>query len=100
MTQQIPLAQLPRQEFSIRLDNHRYTFRIIDVGTGTMGVTITRDDVTLLDNVRAVAGRPLIPYDYLTEFGNFAFATANDNQRLPWWEDFDITCRLIYEPAI
>lgn len=94
--QEIPIATLPRQEFSIRLNNRRWTLRIV-AGVGIVSVTITRDDVVLIENVRAVSGRALLPYDYQTD-GNFAFATANDE--LPWWENFGNTCRLIYDDAV
>lgn len=92
----IPLERLPRQEFSIRLSNMRYVFRVIQVGD-MMYVTVTRDDIVLIENVRAVAGRNLLPYDYMGP-GNFAFVTKDD--ALPWYEDFGNTCLLIYDDSI
>lgn len=93
--QELFLERVPRQEFSVRLDMRRYQIRVIDVG-GDMAVTITRDDVLLMSNVRAVAGFQLLPYQYMAD-GNFAFATESDAR--PWWEDFGNTCRLIYASA-
>jgi hypothetical protein len=88
----IPLEPIVNQKFSTRLDNSRYEITIKET-RGIMAVTILRDDVTIVDSVRAVAGVPLIPYAYL-ESGNFAFSTANDE--LPDWTKFGTTQNLIY----
>lgn len=80
----------------MRLSDRRYTLRVIE-SSGCMAVTITRDDVVLIENVRAVVARPLLPYDWMGP-GNFAFTTKGDN--LPWWEDFGNTCKLIYDDTV
>lgn len=88
----IPLEPIVNQKFSTRLENSRYEITIKET-RGVMAVTVVRDDVTIVDNVRAVAGAPIIPYGYL-ESGNFAFSTANDE--LPDWAKFGTTQTLVY----
>lgn len=89
---EIALSPIPNQSLSIRLDDHLYDIKIKQ-SNGCMSVTIARDNVTILDNIRAVAQFPLIPYDYL-ENGNFIISTENDD--LPDYTQFGITQFLIY----
>lgn len=89
---EIPLAAVPNQSFSIRLEDNLYNFTIKETN-GCMGVTIVRNDITILSNVRAVSKYLLIPYQYL-ESGNFYITTLNDD--LPYWDKFGISQSLIY----
>jgi hypothetical protein len=89
---EIPLATVPNQSFSIRLSDHFYEL-VIKETNGCMSVTIFRDNVLILENIRAVAGTPIIPYHYL-ESGNFIFSTENDD--LPDYSQFGISQSLIY----
>lgn len=88
----IALDPIPNQSFSIRLDDHFYNITLKSLA-GIMGVTIVRDNVTLQDNMRAVAGTLLLPYRY-QESGNF-FILTNDGD-LPNYTQFGITQFLIY----
>lgn len=88
----IPIEQLPKQEFSIRLDDHRYVIAILETA-GCMSVNIERDGVVIVSGARAVASFNLMPYQY-QEAGNFAFFTLNDE--LPFWNLFNVSQQLIY----
>ena len=94
--QVVPILTQPNQTFSVNVDSNRYTLLIKEAG-GCMVVSITRNDVVLIDSVRAVAGYPLIPYLYI-EDGNFIFTTEND--ALPYWDQFNISQNLYYVSAI
>jgi hypothetical protein len=94
----IPLDPIPNQSISIRLDGHRYVLTVKEIA-GMMGVTITRDNVTLVDMVRAVAGFPLLPYGYIArDMGNFIF-THTDPGAFPYYEDFGTKSQLVYSTA-
>lgn len=93
--QTIPLQPVPNQEFQIRLDDDRYSFEIKAVGDGVV-VSVTRNGVLIISGFRAVAGTPLIPYDYL-EQGNFLFVT--DEDQIPEWRLFNSTQSLVYFSA-
>jgi len=58
-----------------------------------MSATVIRNNITLLSNIRLVAGMPMIPYEYL-EAGNFVLTTLDDD--LPDWNQFGISQSLIY----
>ena len=93
----IPIEPIPKQEFSTRLDDFRYVLTLREAA-GVMSVTIERDGVTLIRNVRAVANSPLLPYVYQEGGGgNFAFRTINDE--LPDWRKFNTSQQLIYATA-
>ncbi len=89
---QIPLSPVPNQSFSIRATDHNYELTI-KAAKGIMAVTIVRDNIILLSNIRAVAQFPLIPYRYL-ESGNFLILTQNDD--LPDYTKFGDSQTLIY----
>lgn len=94
----IPLAAVPNQTFSVRLDDSFYDIAIhlcegLFPATAIMAVDIVRDGVAIVTGQRVVAGLPVIPYRYL-EKGNFLFLTEDDE--LPYWEEFGITQFLIY----
>ncbi len=98
--QEIPILAIPRQQFSVVLDSQRWGIRIYQA-TGCMAVDFTLNDVELINGVRAVADYQLLPYRYMAArgLGNFAFATGGNNTELPWWEDFGMSCKLIYASA-
>lgn len=95
MPQTVPLAAIPNQEISIRLDSRRYDITLKDTG-GMMAATILRDSVLLIENVRCVAGFPLLPYAYLArDAGNFVF-TNTVPDKIPYYPDFGVSCFLVY----
>lgn len=94
----VPIETLPKQEFSIRLDEQRFVIGIRATGD-VMSVSVERNGVKIIDNVRTVANRLVLPYDYMEgNAGNFAFRTEESD--LPWWEKFNVTQQLVYVTAI
>lgn len=96
---QVPILNIPNQSLSINLDNNQYNINIHatqdnpDGSTGIMAVDLSINDVIILNGMRAVAGFPIIPYQYLVN-GNFTFITTNDDY--PDWRQFGISQYLIY----
>ncbi len=83
---QVSLQAIPNQSLSVRLDDSIYDLRIHALNSFTqdglvippiMVMDITRDNVTILQGQRLVAGFPVIPYGYL-EDGNFVMITEDD----------------------
>lgn len=90
----IPLQALANQELSIPLDGDRYIITLKEAN-GIMAMSITRNEVLIIENTRVVANSPVLFYDYLSDReGNFFFATQDDE--LPWWENFGATQFLTY----
>lgn len=92
---EIKIAAVPNQEFSVTLNERFYNFRIVTVD-GCAAVTISRDDVVLVQGARMVAGTPLLPYPFL-EDGNFVLTTQDGD--LPNYEQFGVTQALLYVTA-
>lgn len=98
MSEIIPLDPIPNQSLSIRLDGRRYVLTVKEIGD-MMSVTIVRDNVTLIENVRAVAGFPLLPYGYMWhDAGNFIFTNTEDGV-IPYYTDFGTKSQLVYSSA-
>jgi hypothetical protein len=90
--QQIPIQQLPNQSFSIILDNNNWDF-VIKTCENVTSVSLTLNDVDLIDGTPAVAGSFIIPSLY-QEAGNFFFVTQGF--QLPIYTQFNVTQALIY----
>lgn len=88
----IPLAAVPNQSLSVRLDDQRLVLRLKEAN-GVMVADLDRDNLRVLSGVRVLAGEPIIPYGYL-ESGNFMLLTIND--QLPDWREFTATQSLVY----
>lgn len=91
----IPLAAIPNQDLSVRLDNQRLVLRLKEA-EGVMVADLDRDGVRILSGTRVLAGEPIIPYGYL-EIGNFMLTTIDDE--LPDWRNFGATQSLVYLTA-
>lgn len=96
----ISLQAMPSQSLSIQLDGNNYDIRLHScnntpqtLGTAIMTVSIARNGDSVVDNVRAVPGFPIIGYPYL-ENGNFVIITTNDDY--PDYNEFGITQFLIF----
>ncbi|WP_058909739.1 phage baseplate plug family protein [Entomohabitans teleogrylli] len=83
----IKLEALPNQSFTIRLADNRYQIRIICISDNLMAATIVRDNVTLIQNMRIVAGIPLLPSHHARGFGNFIFITPDETY--PYYTEFN-----------
>ncbi len=88
----IGIAAVANQEFFVQLAGSAYLIRLHAITEG-VGVTITRDDVVLVQNARIVPGTPLLPYRYL-EDGNFLLLTQDE--ALPDFAEFGVTQFLVY----
>lgn len=93
----IPLQAVPRQELTVTIDQNRWLIRVVQAGE-MMLCDFTLNEVVQIQGVRGVPAQRLLPYQYLQQRagGNFAFTTGDMNQRIPWFEDFGVTCFLIY----
>lgn len=88
----IPIQAIPNQTFNISLDNKIYGLSIKETN-GVMSVSITRDNISVVSNLRAMAGSPLLPSEY-EESGNFIFVTGSF--QIPYYTKFNITQSLRY----
>lgn len=93
----IPIKAVPNQSFLITLEGHSFSITL-QAGPGIMVASISRDSVTVINGIRCVAGKPVIPYRYLEGgAGNFIFITTA--QQLPDWTKFNTTQHLAYYTA-
>jgi hypothetical protein len=88
----ISLQAIPNQAFFIILEGNRYNISVVECA-GVMGVSITRNDEIIIENIRATAGTPLLPYLY-EEDGNFMFVNINDE--IIYYPNFGSTQNLFY----
>lgn len=87
----IPLATVPNQSLSFTADSNFWELHLYQA-SDSMYMDIQIDGNLILSATRCVGGNLLIPYDYLwnPSYGNLVFDAEPD------WEEFDITCNLIY----
>lgn len=93
--QNIPLQIIPNQSFSIVLDNNQWNF-VLKTTNGVTAVSLTLNNNSVIENMRAVANQKIIPSQY-EEAGNFMFLTQNF--QLPDYTQFGITQILVYITA-
>lgn len=91
----VDLQPFANQSFSIQLDESRYDLTFKEAA-GVMCATVVRDDVTLVEGVRLVAGEPVLPYAHM-QLGNFVLYTQDDE--LPYYDKFGSTQFLVYVSA-
>ncbi len=91
--QTVPIQAIPSQTFTF-IDPSNNTWEI-GVRSVAMQVafSITLNGVLLIQNVCAVAGYRIIPYDYL-ELGNFVLITQN--LQVPDYAQFGINQTLVF----
>jgi len=89
------LQALPKQQFTIALDNTLYEIAIRETA-GCMSADVTRggDPTPVVSGYRCVAGELVLPEDRENGYGNFMFLTLDGD--LPWWESFGTTQLLVY----
>lgn len=90
--QLIPIKAIPNQAFNILLDGNTWDF-VIRLTNGVMAVSLSKNGVALISNLRVVAGEFVIPAVY-QEDGNFMFLTADN--KLPDYTLFGVTQSLVY----
>jgi hypothetical protein len=93
--QSLPIQSIPNQAFSIVLDDNKWDF-VIKTTNGTVSVSLSRNNIPVISNLRAVAGMRIIPAQY-EESGNFAIITLN--QELPDYTMFGTSQILVYISA-
>lgn len=93
--QNVPIKRVPNQQFSIVLDDNRWDISL-KTTNGTVSVSMTRNNVPIVMNARAVAGMRILPCAY-QEDGNFAIATQN--QEIPFYDSFGVSQFLVYLSA-
>lgn len=93
--QNIPLKAVPNQSFTVTLDNNQWDFTIKSTN-GTVSVSLTRNNVVILSNARAVGNTKIIPAEY-QEAGNFMIVVQGFH--LPDYTQFGVTQTLIYISA-
>ena len=90
----IPLSTTPNQTFSTRIGSDFYNITIKFV-INLMTVSVVRNGVILIENVRAMPDEVVIPYEHLEAgSGNFAFVT--ENNEYPIYTQFNITQYLVF----
>lgn len=93
--QEIPLQQIPRQNFTITLDNHDYDITINAINEYQVAISISRDTVPLVDNLKCCPVEWLIPFPYLSQgLGNFVFTTVGEVY--PYYTDFGVGTALTF----
>ena len=92
MPQQVPIQTLPNQSFSITLDGNLFQIALRETN-GVVSASMIINGVDEIDNVRCVAGTPIIPSRY-QEAGNFLFLTQNGE--LPNYAKFNVSQILLY----
>jgi hypothetical protein len=89
----IPLAAIPSQSLSVRLNSQQYDLRIHYCGNGVTVIDITINNEPLLTGARLVSNYPIIVSEYM-ENGNFILQTMNDEY--PDYNFFGVTQYLVY----
>lgn len=91
--QTIPIQAIPSQTFSYTdPDGNQWNIGIRNVGM-QMAFSFSRNGTILIQNVCAVAGYRIVPYDYL-EDGNFILITQN--YQVPDYTQFGTTQSLVF----
>jgi hypothetical protein len=72
----IPLDATPNQSLSVVLDGSFYQLTIKDA-VGVPCMTITRDNVTIIEGIRMVAGELIVQPQWLLVGRNFFLQTLN-----------------------
>lgn len=90
----VNISKLPNTTFQFTADGVLYGFRL-HFWDGLMFCSITINGETIIDSVRCISGKWLIPYKYLTVGGNFRFECI-DSSEYPNFNDFGDSCKLVY----
>jgi hypothetical protein len=93
--QLIPLQNISNQSLSVVLDDIRWDISI-KTANNTIAVSLTRDGLLIIENLRAVANMRIIPCKY-QEAGNFTIITTNFE--IPDYTKFGISQYLVYASA-
>lgn len=95
MMQNILIKNIPNQSLTVVLDNNQWVITIKETN-GCMSVSLSKNGVAIISNMRVVANTKIIPSKY-EEDGNFVFLSSTQN--LPDYTQFGITQTLVYASA-
>lgn len=90
---QIKLLSFPNQAFSVTIGESLWNISIKQANN-SMFADIRRNNEVLILGQRILPNQPIIPYRYLSTYGNFILLTTNDE--IPNWQRFNIDQTLIY----
>lgn len=93
---EIKLEAIPNQQLSFQVAERFYVFTLKSY-QDMMYASVTRDNVTIVENTRIVAGGLILPYAYQEDGGNLAIITNPGDA--PWYEQFSNTQFLIFYTA-
>ena len=93
---EIDLQQIPNQEFIRIIDNTRYQIRLRSFHNMTLA-DVYINDIPVKLGLRCTPNCLLIPYEYLTEGGNFMFYSSDSSY--PYYTKYGVTQSLIYLTA-
>lgn len=90
---QIRLLPIPNQTFTVTIDGAIWDI-VIRKAVNCMFADIKRDNETVILGQRILPNQAIIPYKYLSMYGNFAIITVNEEY--PNYERFDLDHVLVY----
>jgi len=94
----IPIIAEPTQQFSTVQDGQRYDVTLRTIPNGMTLATVARNGAMVIENVRVVSNRLIIPYRYKEGTGG-NFFLAGDGDTLPDYKQFGSTQVLLYYSA-
>ena len=89
----IPLRALPNQSLTFTRDGRRWALAVKQAQR-SMVVDVWIDDVEILRGSRIAPGTPVLPFRYLSTFGNLIFLTVGEAD--PDWRRFEADQTLLY----
>lgn len=92
----ITLEPVPNQAITVVLDNVLYEIRLVTLGGG-LCVSIRRNNQTVVDGARAVAGQAIIQDKHRAFVGNFVIITSDGD--LVDYQKFGVSQFLAYYTA-
>lgn len=90
----VNILAIPNQQVSFQEDDTRYVMRITSSGT-IVAVTMSINEVVVMEGVRMVLGALIIPFDYLRAAGGNLLFTS-DNENILNYQSFSTSQFLLY----
>lgn len=92
--QQIQLDKIPNQSFTFNGGGVTFEITLRTYPAGFTTATISADGKQLCQNLKCFANQVILPYEWQSKNGNFAFKTQNGNY--PYYLDYGDTCFLYF----
>lgn len=90
---EINIQAVPNQQFTVEIAGSRVDIAL-RTANDVMVADIALNDIMLIRGTRLVAGGFILPYKYISTWGNLMLVTQADE--LPWWDKFGVNQSLIY----